>query len=130
MGLARRLIRLTLSRLEWEEIATELSAWPESAAVSSAVVRDLQARLAASRSSPDQLITFSQSALSWAPLVLALALQVRRDPGLLPVAEHIQGQIQAQVKRFEGPVRPDSIPQLRPWPGPEGHDLGDRLNRN
>lgn len=105
MGIARRLIHLTLSRLEWEAIARELSTWPESAAVSASVVRDLQARLAVSRSRQDELVTFSQSALSWAPLVLALALQVRRDPTLLPVAEHLQGQIQMQVKRYEGPVR-------------------------
>ena len=68
-------------------------------------MRDLQARLAASRCRSDELVTFSQSALSWAPLVLALALQVRRDPTLLDVAEHLQGQIQMQVKRYEGPVR-------------------------
>ncbi len=114
MGLARKPIRLTLSRLEWEEIARELAAWPESAAVSASVVRDLQARLEASRCRPDELITFSQSALSWAPLILALALQVRRDQTLLPVAEHLQSQIQMQVKRFEGPVRVEGF-KRREW---------------
>ncbi len=114
MGLARRLIHLTLARLEWEAIARELATCPESASVSASIVRDLQARLAASRRRQDELITFSQSALSWAPLVLALALQIQRDPTLLSVAEHLQSPIQMQVKRFEGPVRVDDF-RNREW---------------
>ena len=130
MGLARRQIRLTLSRWEWEEIARTLAACPESAAVSASAVRDLQGRIAACRRRPYELVTFSQSALSWAPLMLALSFQVQRDSRLQPLAEHLQSQIQMQVKRFEGPVRGDSLQQSQNWIVLKASGFSRRLSPN
>jgi hypothetical protein len=94
------------------------------------VVRDLQARIASCGSKPYELVSFAQSALSWAPLMLALALQVRRDPKLMPLVEQLQSQIQMQVKRFEGPVRTDNLQQTQNWTVLKASSFSSRLSRN
>jgi hypothetical protein len=103
---------------------------PEVAETCAPAIRELRSQLAATERDADELVTVSQPPLSWSPLIIGLAMHVLTHPTLLGTAEHLRGQMVAQARRIESPMRTDYPAQFKRWPESPSAGLSGSLGSN
>ena len=130
MEITRRMTHLTLARREWQVLARELAADPETAKSCSRALDSLKAQTERSPRPPDETLTIAQPPLNWSPVIFGLSLRVLQDPTLLPIAERLRDQMEAQARRIDGMVAPELGGDEKAWRRVVDEDLSHRIGAN